>query len=529
MVAKDSSPGLFPVMLLLMPLIRKPLDEYNRCAMSLRKILSTTLPLVTTLLLSVTADAQSRSLPVEPVAIGSEPQFVFDGFIVDNHYALKYKQQAVERVFHPPKKHARNPLIAGEGGYVTVRRDPDSGRFQMWYQTHAPRLDAQGKHKGSNYAIAYAESKDGLNWERPELGLLEWKGTKENNIVYKGITDQRASGPCLIEAPEANRRGYRYIMSYHTGGVKKGMKGIRVVGSQDGIHWDKASDSLLAELHSDTLNSIVYDPVERQYVMYCRAKHIYRTFRGDILDTGASRRVARMTGPSLWEEWTSEPQNILIPDELDSAKQFNFFYGMPVRYHAGIFWGSLWPFKMNTDVVTELAFSRDGVRFERLPARPRLLDLGEDGQWDDGMVFGNDWIEVGDEWWFYYSGFDGPHGDPTARQPGIGVATIKKERLISLRGPRGGGVVITRQILWPGGKLLLNADTSGGEIKVRLSDAKRRVLDGFDYDDCVPLDSDSVRHTVRWKDKSIESIAGQTIRLEIFLKEADLYTFRAGG
>lgn len=484
--------------------------------------------LIFTSILPGLSSAQLRVLPQEPIEIGSTPQFVFDGYIVDNHYALKYKQQAVERVFHPPVKHVKNPLIAGEGGYANVRRDAQTGQFQMWYQVHTSRSDAQGKHIGSNYAIAYAESADGLNWNRPELGLYEWKGTKNNNIVWKGITDKRASGPCLLDVPESERKGYRYLMSYHTGGAGKGMNGIRVVGSQDGIHWDKASDSLLAEIHSDTLNSIVYDPRDKQYVMYCRAKHIYRTSKGSILDTGASRRVARMTGPSIWEKWTTEPQNILIPDELDSAKKFNFFYGMPVRYHAGIFWGTLWPFKMNTDIVTELAFSRDGVQFERLNSRPRLLALGKEGTWDDGMVFGNSWVDVGDEWWFYYSAYDGPHNDPKDRKPGVGLAIAKKERLISLRGPQGGGVVITRKIKWQGEKLFLNADAHRGELKVRISDAKRKVLDGFDYDDCIPFKSDHIQHEVRWKKNSINSLKGQIIRLEFFLQDADLFTFRAG-
>ncbi len=108
------------------------------------------------------------------------------------------------------------------------------------------------------------------------------------------------------------------------------------------------------------------------------------------------------------------------------------------------------------------------------------------------------------------------------------MATIKKERLISLRGPRNGGVVITRKMKWPGGKLLLNANAKGGELKVRLSDAKRKVLDGFDYDDCIAVNSDHLEHEIRWKENSIESLKGQTIRLELFLQDADLFTFRAG-
>ncbi|MEQ8637268.1 hypothetical protein [Gimesia maris] len=163
-----------------------------------------------------------------------------------------------------------------------------------------------------------------------------------------------------------------------------------------------------------------------------------------------------------------------------------------------------------------------------MSSRPQLIALGEADSWDDGMVFGTGWVDVGDEWWFYYSGYDGPHGDPASRQPGIGLATVKKERLISLHGPRDGGVVITRQLRWQGERLFLNADASQGEIKVRISDGKRKVLEGFDYEDCVPLHADSLRHEVKWNNKSMTALQGEIIRLEIYLRDADLFTFQAG-
>jgi hypothetical protein len=98
-----------------------------------------------------------------------------------------------------------------------------------------------------------------------------------------------------------------------------------------------------------------------------------------------------------------------------------------------------------------------------------------------------------------------------------------------MRGPAQGGVIATRKIIWPGGKLLVNADARQGELSVRVCDTKRKVIPGFDYDDCVPFNGDSVSQAVTWKEKSIESLAGQTVRLEFFLKKADLYTFRASG
>ena len=79
------------------------------------------------------------------------------------------------------------------------------------------------------------------------------------------------------------------------------------------------SDLLIAELHSDTLNSIVFDDQHNRYLMYCRAKDRYRRFKGDIIDTGASRRVALWSGPSLLEEWTGAPKSLVIPDEIDAA------------------------------------------------------------------------------------------------------------------------------------------------------------------------------------------------------------------
>ncbi len=471
--------------------------------------------------LSVGAGASSDALavdplPGEPVEIGADPQFVFDNYVVDNHWAIRYKREAVERVFHPPVKYAGNPVIEGHGGYACVDRD-DGGLFRIWYQT----WQAGEEGRSGKYALAYAESDNGIDWRRPRLGLFSWQGSRDNNIVWLGRHGRRASSPFLLDLPEADRRGYRYVFLYRE------TDGMRLIGSQDGIHFDAASDTRISPIHSDTQNALVWDPRRQEYVIFCRAKHIYRTFRGQVLDTGASRRVARMANSKLWELWDRQPQNILIPDELDGRENFNFFYGMPRRYYGGVYWGFLQVFKMNSDIHAELATSRDGFHFQRLPGRPKLIARGEEGAWDDGMVFsGYQWIEMGDQWWMYYAGWDGPHGT-RERTPGIGLVQLRKEGLISLRGPAGGGVVATRALRWPGGQLVVNADARGGEFKVRVTDAARKPLPGFDYDDCRAFADDDVAHQVTWQGTSADALGNQVIRLEFFLRNADLYTFRA--
>src|SRR6056297_884001 len=122
-------------------------------------------------------------IPDEPVEIGFEPQYFVDDYLVDNRWGNKQKKETVLRTFHPAKKHDSNPLIPGEGGYVSVKRDPESGHFKMWYQKSVTHRDADGNHQGTDYGIAFAESEDGLEWTLPKLGLLDWQGSMENNIV----------------------------------------------------------------------------------------------------------------------------------------------------------------------------------------------------------------------------------------------------------------------------------------------------------------------------------------------------------
>src|SRR5262245_18317837 len=104
------------------------------------------------------------------------------------------------------------------------------------------------------------------------------------------------------------------------------------------------------------------------------------------------------------------------------------------------------------------------------------------------VVTANQWVEVGDDGWLYYNGWDGPHGTQEqiergkGRLGGIGLATLRKVGFISMRGPQNGGVICSRRLRWPGGKLLLNADARHGELRVRVSDELRKPLQGYDYE-----------------------------------------------
>ena len=88
--------------------------------------------------------------------------------------------RGVELKMRKPHKHPGNPIIArGTEG------QPDSKR------AYKPSVLRQGKHWRMWYGasdktahrIAYAESDDGLNWRKPSLGLVEYDGHRDNNLV----------------------------------------------------------------------------------------------------------------------------------------------------------------------------------------------------------------------------------------------------------------------------------------------------------------------------------------------------------
>lgn len=492
-----------------------------------------------------TAGGKEFALPTEPVEIGQDPQFVFDNWIVENYWAIKYKRQSVDRVFHQPTKHAANPVLTGDDpGFPWVIRDPDTGLFRMYYQANFEVAagkkpaqagetlpgDAQAKGRQFKCYVAYAESKDGVQWHKPLFYTSPPSGVAARNLaIYRPQRPEaESSAPMILDVPEKDRRGYRYLMLYRTKGPARELAGIRIAGSHDGVRWDLDHDQSIAHLHSDTANSVCYDPRRGEYVMYCRPKHLYRAFDGEMIDTGESRRVARLASSELWADWLAEkkPQTILVPDEIDNQTHYSCFYGMPTRWHAGVYWGFLEPFRMNDFIYTELVTSRDGIHFQRFGGRPKLLEFGPEGSWDDEMIFASPgWVEVGDEWWIYYSGWNGPHGTAD-RDAGIGLAKIRKQGFASLRGPTGGGVVCTRLLQWNGGSLTINADTRGGKLTVRVSDEKRRPIDGFNHADCAAFAGNSTQHEITWDGRDAKSLGRRLVHLEFYLEQTDLFTFR---
>lgn len=273
----------------------------------------------------------------------------------------------------------------------------------------------------------------------------------------------------------------------------------------------------------DCYHTIVYDKSRGEFVSFLRNTLIFgdsvpECFRGNV------RAISRLAGSDLWAQWDTMPTAVLIPDQGDATR----FYRMSTFYYGGIYWGFLEQFDEDPQSIeVELIFSRNGLDWQRLPGRPRIIPVGKPGTWDSGMVFpGDRVIEKDDQWWLYYSGHNGYH-DQTDRHGSIGVLKFRKEGFVSIRAGATESYVVTRPLRWPGGQLQINACATGGSVEVRVTDLRRQTVDGFGYADGHPFAGDQVRHLISWRAANMADFKGRVIRLEFKLTNADLYALIA--
>ena len=86
------------------------------------------------------------------------------------------------------------------GGNVIV----EGGRFRCWYSATVPAQKVgivyaeEGRGMETNGTVScYAESQDGIHWNKPALKIFSFKGSKENNIV----------SPIWIDSPFLDKHG----------------------------------------------------------------------------------------------------------------------------------------------------------------------------------------------------------------------------------------------------------------------------------------------------------------------------------
>lgn len=479
-----------------------------------------------TLLLASTLIA-SADMPIEVQA--GQPQLFVDDALIESY-------AGVRRTLHPARKLDRpvvEPDKPWEGKRVnlfgTVLYDPESKLFRMWYNG-ALHKSAYPEMKALRDPVCYATSKDGIHWDKPALGLIEFAGSKDNNIVYdihspSVVIDRRESDP--------NKR-YKMIgvsVARHRG-LPSSAHGYWAAYSADGLRWHAYPINPVLP-HSDTI-SMVQHPRTGEFLAFHKRPGKVR---------GLDRRLVWLSASKDFQSW-SEPKLILPPDEQDDAwaktpEQRMEWYNMSGIPYGSHFLGFITAFRMEKvwkrdevgpdqsphdgPIDVQLTYSRDGYTWKRFEDRSPIIAIGKPGTFDGGMLLGvgSTLVSQGDEVHLYYTAYTATHGAPMRDKVAtIGRATWRMDGFVSMDAAAAGGTVTTKLLKFDGRRLEVNAAAAPGSIRVELLDDTGKRLD-----EAALITGDRVAHPVRWKSNTPLSTA-KPVRLRFTLKEAQLYSFR---
>jgi len=455
-----------------------------------------------------------------PVKIDRSRQLFVDDYLIAS-------MENVQRQVHPVKKHPSNPLVVQdkpwEGNglcFHIVRRNEASGRFRMWYACFGRYKLPSGLE--ARFPTCYAESADGITWTKPELGLLEYNGSKANNMVI------HAGNPYgLIEEPndpDPSRR-YKAIVWHEPPYVPR--EGYFLYTSGDGLRWTRARQTPLAV----SLSGYTMPQTGIGDTSIFRWDRRLGKYIGDVkfVLPGKFRCRGIMESDDLIH-W-SRPIMTLYPDSLDEKD--SQVYG-----HLSFCYESLWIGflrMMHTErtgqkqTTVELTASRDGRHWTRVGRREEVIPLGKPGEWDaDYHDPAWDPLLIGEELWIYYRSHcrTPPPGGPEFKHA-VGLATLRRDGFVSLNGGDQPGQVLTRPLTVPGAALFVNAEVNpGGWIKVAVLSEDRQAIAPYGPDDSIPVTKDSTRTRVTWRNADeLKVQPSGHIRLLFQIKQARLYSF----
>ncbi len=412
----------------------------------------------------------------------------------------------------------------------------EDGIYRLWHDCW-PKEDIGSPRIGHFNYVRYAESEDGVEWKFPSLGLIEYRGSRDNNIVYGGpLTPETGyHGGCVFKDPSAPPEE-RYKV-FHLGQISPealekyrkewpddvdpfhlGKNAPALYGgvSPDGLRWTPLPDPLVVQT-SDTHNVCTYDVVRKKYVAYCRSWFFNRRTIGRM-ETDDFRHFP-LPEELFWPNAMMQPYDLwyanaktIMPDTTDYHVMFPMRWSLP--YDKFDF---------------HLATSPDGVVWGFVPEGP-VCEPGPPGSWDEGVVApGLGLVDLpGDRMGILVSGSPVPHKHP--RRPPLGKlawAWWPKGRLVALKAPLEGFFAL-HPLVFPGRTVRVNFRTTfTGYLKVEACGHDGKILPGRSFDDCDWLNGDQLDQVVTWHGQADLGHPGDSpVALRFRMRSAELFSVR---
>lgn len=472
--------------------------------------------------------------PSAAIHVGNRRELFVDRHVIDRSDGTEL------RLHHPRQAEVvlrfDQPWEGAFCGYATVFKDDD--RYRMYYRG----LPSAGRDGTSSEVTCYAESSDGIHWEKPKLKLYDVEGSGDNNIVLRGQTPASHNfSPFLDRNPEAlSEQKYKAL-----GGTAGGLIAF---ASADGLRWHRLREEpVFTRGVFDSQNVAFWSPSERQYLCY------FRTWTET--DYGGFRTISRTTSKDF-VHWT-DPVDMTFGDNPYEHLYTNqthpyfraphLYVGIAARFMPGrrvltlrdadqinvhpSYFGDCSDAVLLTSrgggayqrTFME-SFIRPGLGLENWVSRTNYPALGI--------------VPTGDREMSVY--LQKNYGQPTAH---LQRYTMRLDGFASVHARYDTGEMVTKPITFAvddeddgsrkaatavARQLHLNFSTSAaGSIRVELQTDIGEPIPGFSLNDCDPIIGDCLDCIATWKGKSdLQPFAQQPVRLRFEMKDADLYSMQ---
>ena len=488
------------------------------------------------------------------IDIGSRRELFIDGALVD-----QLKGEARLRLHHPEPRETSLVFDApwegtGTSGFHCVFKDGDL--YRLFYKAWNIALDPEKKRiVPSPGATCYAESDDGIHWRKPKLGLVEFRGSKENNLIlldYQiGKMKVYAGYPAITkdENPAAGPDA-----KYKSMWVTANPKGMLPFKSADGLRWTPMAEKpVVTNGAFDSQNLAFWDATRGEYRAYWR--HFAHGDNNTATANPLGVRSIRTATSRDFIHWESEAELTFVdsPEEAlytNVIKPYHraphIFVGFPMRYVDRGWTDSTTALperehrelrrtineRYGTAITDSLMMaSRDGVTFKRW--NEAFLRPGIERP--DTWAYGNQALG-----WHLVETKSALRGAPnelsfyatesywTGNSSELRRYTLRLDGFVSAEAPARGGELITKPVRFQGAHLHLNFSTSAaGSVRIEIQDEAGAPLPGFSVDDCPPIFGDAIDRRVSWKGgRTLADLAGKPVRLRFVLSDANVFAFQ---
>ncbi|HPD32305.1 MAG TPA: hypothetical protein PLL20_20105 [Phycisphaerae bacterium] len=461
----------------------------------------------------------------EAVDVGSRLELFVDGRLIDKVDGARLQlNRPVPRevVFRFDA-----PWEGGQSGYVTMLQDGDV--YRMYYRG--------GGDLGREYTCL-AESKDGITWARPRLGLFPVDGSKANNVVWTGekkaYWESHNFSPFKDTNPSAlPAQRYKAVTLGRATppGEKDDRKVLFAFASPDGVHWKRlGARPIITEGSFDSHNCAFWDSNREEYVCYLRQG--IKGKRGVCRAT--SKDFTNWTQPVPLDYGDAPLEHFYTNGVVPYFRAEHIYLGFPMRFVPPQERSTVGFDNRKTDGLSDAVFmaGRDGLHFDRLFMEAFIRPGLDPENW--GGAHGNStpaWgilqtgpAEMSIYWTEHYENYP----ENTGRIPQIRRGTMRLDGFVSVNAPYEGGEFVTKPLVFEGSKLVLNMSTSAvGSVKVGIEDADGQPIPGLGLNDAVEIWGDEIERIVNWKGgPDVSRLAGKPVRLRFVMKDADLYSIR---